>query len=360
MISKHSRSKEWIMGIRNKSQKTDPQLIEKMILALTLVESLQTSGLNYIFKGGTSLILLMGSKPSRFSIDVDVILPTTTPLTVIEASLVAIVRQGVFHRFEANIRESDVPKLHYKLYFNSVIEPKESYVLLDILFEKSPYPQVQSVEVNSELVEVEGEVSQVKCPTLECLLGDKLTAFAPHTTSILYGQKKEMEIIKQLYDIGHLFDVVVDMRLVTETFRIIAVKELGYRAQNELLFNDVLRDIFSTACLIGIRGYSPNESDQLEFQELQNGLKQLASGGYVYVNRFTIDTAILCAAKAAYLVALIQTQKDVISRFSTSVDLLECRIQNSDYRRLNTVKKTSPEAFYYFYKAFQETNLANK
>jgi hypothetical protein len=360
MISKQSRSKEWIMGIREKSNKTDPQLIEKMILALTLVEGLQTSGLNFIFKGGTSLLLLRGSRPSRFSIDVDIILPTPTPLTAIEASLTSVVRQGVFHRFEANIRESNVPKLHYKFYFNSVIEPKESYILLDILFEMDPYPQVEPVAVNSELVEVEGEISQVKCPTLECLLGDKLTAFAPHTTGILYGQKKEMEIIKQLFDIGQLFDLAADMRLVTKTFRAIAVKELGYRAQNELSLNDVLRDIFRTACLIGMRGYSPNESGQLGFQELQNGIKQLSSGGYVYVNRFTIDTAILCAAKAAYLVALIQTQNNVISRFSTSVDLLECRIQNSDYRRLNIVKKTSPEAFYYFFKAFQETNLANK
>lgn len=353
MISRHSRSLEWIMGIREKSPRTDPQLIEKMILALMLVESLQTNGLNLIFKGGTSLSLLKGSMPNRFSIDVDVILPPTTPTEVIEVSLAEIVQQGIFTRFEENMRVSNVPKLHYKLYFNSVIEPKENYILLDVLFEESTYPQISPVLLKSELVEVEGDISQVICPTLECLLGDKLTAVAPHTTGILYGQNKEMEIIKQLFDVGQLFDDVADIRLVAETFHLIGARELGYREKRDLSLNDVLWDIFNTACLIGMRGNSPNESDRLEFQDLQNGIKQLASGGYVYAQRFTIDTAILCAAKAAYLAALILTNNDTISRYSPLVDMLAWGIRNPDYSKLNTVKKTSPEAFYYFYSAVQ-------
>lgn len=359
MISKQSRSREWILGIREKSLKTDPQLIEKMILALTLVESLQIVGLDFIFKGGTSILLLTGGRPSRFSIDVDIILPPTTSPVAIEALLGTVVQQGVFHRFEENVREGNVPKQHYKLYFNSVIEPKESYVLLDILFEMPLYLHIQPVAVDSELLEIEGEISQVKCPALECLLGDKLTAFAPHTTGILYGRKKEMEIIKQLFDVGLLFDIATNVRLVTDTFRAIAIKELEYRNQNVFSPDDVVWDIFNTACLIGMRGYSSVEADRLGFQELQNGIKQLASGGYIYVTRFTVDTAILCAAKAAYLASLIQNGKDVISRFSPSMNLSAWRIQNPEYKRLNSVKKTSPEAFYYFYTALQEMNLEN-
>jgi len=52
----------------------DPILIEKMIMALTLVEELQLSGLDFIFKGGTSLLLLLGT-PQRFSIDIDILVP---------------------------------------------------------------------------------------------------------------------------------------------------------------------------------------------------------------------------------------------------------------------------------------------
>ena len=42
MISSQSRTAEWIMGIRGTSRiPTDPILIEKMILALTLLENLR-------------------------------------------------------------------------------------------------------------------------------------------------------------------------------------------------------------------------------------------------------------------------------------------------------------------------------
>ena len=57
MISAQSRTPEWIMRIREDSRGRDPILIEKMIMALTLVEELQLSGLDFIFKGGTSLLL---------------------------------------------------------------------------------------------------------------------------------------------------------------------------------------------------------------------------------------------------------------------------------------------------------------
>ena len=60
MISSQSRTAEWIMGIRGTSRiPTDPILIEKMILALTLLENLHASGIDFIFKGGTSMLLIL-------------------------------------------------------------------------------------------------------------------------------------------------------------------------------------------------------------------------------------------------------------------------------------------------------------
>ena len=41
---------------------------------------------------------------------------------------------------------------------------------------------------------------------MDCILGDKLTAFAPYTIGIPFGVDKELEIIKQLNDIACLFD----------------------------------------------------------------------------------------------------------------------------------------------------------
>ncbi len=37
---------------------------------------------------------------------------------------------------------------------------------------------------------------QVLVPSIECILGDKLTAFAPHTIGVPLHANKDMEIIK--------------------------------------------------------------------------------------------------------------------------------------------------------------------
>jgi len=65
MIDKVSLSAEWLAEKR-KQYKKDPGIMEGMIHALYLLDQLQLTGLDFIFKGGTSLILLM-EKPLRFS-----------------------------------------------------------------------------------------------------------------------------------------------------------------------------------------------------------------------------------------------------------------------------------------------------
>jgi len=344
MISNQSCTKEWIMGIRGNARvPTDPILIEKMILALTLLENLRLGGSEFIFKGGTSLLLVLGT-PMRFSIDLDIIMENDRGL---EQAIHHVIQQGVFHRFEEDERTSLIPKRHFKFFFQSAIQAKESSILLDVLFASNPYPSCQMVAIQSDLVVNEGEPVQITCPAPECLLGDKLTAFAPHTTGILYGRNKELEIIKQLYDVGLLFGVAHDVGLVSTTFRMIAAQELAYRGQ-ALTVGDVLADSFHTACLIGMRGFGSEH----EYAELLSGIKKMA--GFVYVEHFTLDSAILCAAKAAYLAMLIAGDHPTIARFDPALNLAELAIQDPAYNRLNKVKKTSPEAFYYFYRACAE------
>ncbi len=70
MIEKTSYTKRWIESFRENPDynKTDPILIEKMIMALSLLEQLAINKLDFVFKGGTSLILLLDNA-NRFSID---------------------------------------------------------------------------------------------------------------------------------------------------------------------------------------------------------------------------------------------------------------------------------------------------
>ena len=82
-------------------------------------------------------------------------------------------------------------------------------------------------------------------PSINCILGDKLTAYAPNTTGIPYGVGKDLEIIKQLFDVSKLFDLYDNINIVRDTFKIIAEKELAYRGLESLSIDDVLDDIFN-------------------------------------------------------------------------------------------------------------------
>jgi hypothetical protein len=88
-----------------------------------------------------------------------------------------------------------------------------------------------------------------------------------------------------------------------------------------------------------------------EYTELQMGIKKLS--GYIYTEHFTLDSAILCAAKTAYITRLIRKRAQKIPRYNPRDDLPSLTIEGSEYNKLNKVKKTSPESFYYFYQAFK-------
>ena len=61
------------MSSKIKEFKGDPIIVEKVIRALTLLELLRTENLEFIFKGGTALMLMI-QKPRRFSIDIDILI----------------------------------------------------------------------------------------------------------------------------------------------------------------------------------------------------------------------------------------------------------------------------------------------
>ena len=55
-------------------------------------------------------------------------------------------------------------------------------------------------------MEPEPENLIVDLPSVNCILADKLIAFAPHTTGIPLNIGKDMEVMKQFYDVSSLSD----------------------------------------------------------------------------------------------------------------------------------------------------------
>lgn len=180
MIKIESTTKERIEAIA-KSQKADKILVEKVVRALMILEGLTKADLDFVFRGGTALMLLFSSS-KRLSIDIDIIVPDKE--AEFDSILEEICKEYGFARYEEQQRKAKtkIDKTHYKLFFHSVIEEKESHVLLDILKEDIHYQNVIEVPIDSLFVELDGTATQVRVPDFNNILGDKLTAFAPNTT----------------------------------------------------------------------------------------------------------------------------------------------------------------------------------
>lgn len=348
MIHKDTHTIEWISQVAKANRNADKILVEKVVKALTLLEHLKVNGLDFIFKGGTALMILL-PQPKRLSIDIDIIISERPE--DIETIFSTIIENSDFTRFELNERKikSKIDKSHYKFYYKPVsnARAKEEYILLDILYESNPYgSSLKDININSSFLKLSGKHIKVGVPTFEAILGDKLTAFAPNTTGVRYGQEKEIEIIKQLYDIGHLFDVIENIASVKEVFDRIAKRELQYRSL-KLSAQDVLDDIYETALCISTRGIDGKGN----FEELQTGVQNIVN--YIFSESFFIDKAITHASKAVYLAALLKGNSRKILRFEDISDIDGLLIDQPFNTKLNKLKKSNPEAFYYWYQTAQ-------
>jgi hypothetical protein len=127
----------------------------------------------------------------------------------------------------------------------------------------------------------------------------------------------------------------------------ISSQELQFRNLHELAPEEVLQDCFSTSIILGLRG----GKEPGKFNELNSGIKKLTA--YIFSQFFSIDSAILCASKVAYLSSLLLAHNNKIERFSTNFDFSSWKIENPNFNKLNKLKKTNLEAFYYFYKSLE-------
>src|SRR5690606_12528765 len=299
MINQSELSAEWLNKISKQHRNADKILVEKVIRALLLLEGLAKQKIDFVFKGGTALMLHFNST-KRLSIDIDIILPNE--IENLESILDTIAQEQGFLRKELQHRStnSKIKKEHYKFFFTPLhkTQKDEEYVLLDILFEEVNYKSVISLPIQSDFIPQVNKPLFVNVPSLEDILGDKLTAFAPNTTGIPYFKKEDtmsMEIIKQLYDIGNLFDVVQELETIKTTFYRFAKTEIAYRNKNRISENDVLNDIYQTALCVVTRGADRNGN----FDELQKGILRIKP--FIFSEVYHIEKAIAHAAKAAYL-----------------------------------------------------------
>ena len=276
--------------------------------------------------------------------------------TEFDSILEKICEEYGFTRFEEQERKAKtkIDKVHYKLFFESAVEGKESYVLLDILKEEIHYLDIIEVPIDIPFIELDGTAIQVKVPDFNNILGDKLTAFAPNTTGIPYkkGDKEMgMEIIKQMYDIGCLCDLADDPEIVSFVFSLFAETEIQYR-ENICTISDVLDDIIDNSLEICLRG----NHGKANFAILSKGIIQVKD--FIYSELFHLEKAITYAAKSAYMAAIIKYEQKEIKKYDAAKvqEMEDWLIKEPINTKLNKLKKSNIEAFFYLFQLSEITS----
>jgi hypothetical protein len=348
MIKEQSYTTEWLDSKVKEYDAASYDLAEKMVYALTLLEHLKLKGLDFIFKGGTSLVLMV-DEFHRFSKDIDIIIHTK-PDNLHEI-FDAVVADAPFIRWEESERKNDefqVPKEHYKFTYKESKPSKfpEKPILLDIIFVENSYPETRVVKVDHSLLVTEEPYAEIIIPTFDSITGDKLTAFAPKTIGIPIGKNKEVEIAKQLFDLNMLFDKISSYDKVGQSFEKTAAVCIDAYKKNytiEEIYNDVIETSYTMALM--------GKYDVELYNEIKTGVNALSQ----YLSKkanFGYNKALLAAARVAYLAACLMKgveQKKLDWQSVTPEEFKNKKINHEKYSVLNKALKGGyPEAWFYW------------
>ena len=362
MIKDKCFNREWFESFRKdeKNRRINTTVLEKMIRAFHLLEMIQIYGLDFIFKGGTSLVLLL-EEDNRFSIDVDIICATSREK--LGSIFDEMIRESRFEFFTFDERRSQkpgVPKYHYYFHYSSALTSRKDYIMLDILHDRDVYPEVIPKQITSRWIESR-DLIEVKTPTIDAITGDKLTAFAPDTTGIPYYKDEtsfSMEIIKQLFDLDRLFNSISSMEVVAESFKAHVMREISYRKhKSEFKYKNVdtesvLRDTIKTCLIITRRERNEEDEDKDRYRDLLSGIKRFGTG-FLMSGRYRLDEAVSSSAKVAYLAAKILAEDMTPIDYYDGQDISNLEIKGG-FRFFNRLRRLPDKSvFYYWYKAIE-------
>lgn len=314
------------------THKVNPPILERSIYALGLVEALKRVGLNFVYKGGSCLTLLL-KHPMRLSTDCDIMVP---PGSDIDSYIERASRIYPFLRFEESKRSTTkaIEKRHFRFHFPSLLEPgKEAAVLLDVVFADYPFTELSEVEIANDLLLTEDPKVKVLVPSASAIAGDKMTAFAPHTIGIEFGEAgfsndKRLEVIKQFYDVSTLYDEITDFAKARENYQRVAAEELSFRRSSASL-KECLWDSFRGAlCILSRGGIIPKD-----YPYYLAGIKRIK--GHVLDQNFSAEKALLYAPKIMLLAAGFLSNTDVTRATIPAA----ANFQEGEYVRLNFLNR---------------------
>jgi len=201
----------------------------------------------------------------------------------------------------------------------------------------------------------------VTLPTIESLLGDKLTAFAPTTTGVKLRKPNNeagdvMQVAKHLFDVGVLFEHANDFGQVARTYDGVQAQESSYR--NNLYSRDATLADTLNACL-GITGARVRAAPATLFPDtplLLDGFRRLES--HLTQRRPDDNARRTLAARAAVLVAHLRAgrvfdfaEARYIGSSAQITALRSASLNGRPNSWIDSLKAVNPEAYYYWHQA---------
>lgn len=337
MLTKENFTEQHIKNLQKKS-KRDPALLERTIYAFGLLEAITRVGLPFVFKGGTCLILLL-EHPKRLSTDIDIVV---SPGTEIDEYIMKASTIFPFKSYEEQVRtaKKNIEKRHFKFIYTSPITGKDIYVFLDVLFSDNPYEKLTECGIKNDLLLDQDDIVMVNTPSINCLLGDKLTAFAPHTTGIPLNIGKDMEIMKQMYDISSLIDVFTSFDDVYQTYFNVAKEEITYRG-NSFTIRDALLDTIRTSICIASKGKTLGD----EYPLYVKGIHKLQT--HIFAEYYSAENAIVSATKIMYMATCILTKTNYTNIHGVGAVPAKEKLKHPLLKCLGFLRKINLEAYGY-------------
>lgn len=347
MIPPDRHTKEWIAAQQSRLGMRDPIILEKAIYALTLLDQLAQTNLDFVFKGGTALLLHL-TEPNRLSIDIDIV--CNAPKTDFESELDSLIGASPFLRWEEQMRgERGLPsRRHYRFHFNSPTQRQEMHILLDVVIEPNALTHIIQSPVNTSFLTITDPIT-VKTPSLESLLADKLTAFAPGTIGVPLSEQFSQQVIKQLFDIAQLYDHAKDLSVLAEDNRNAFQAEAGYRGFTGT-YADYLDDVILSAfhiCALDLKG-APKDREEGN-RLYRRGITQLSN--HLVSSEFRLPEAKIAAAKAARLAMVLKTAELPLALpifDPTLIEELREKQLPAPFTCLNRLRNFAPEVFFYW------------
>lgn len=355
MIAEICFTADWLDKKRKELKGVDPSLLERALHAFALLGHLAESDLKFVFKGGTSLLLHV-PVIRRLSIDIDIL--CSAPAAELDRTLDEVAKVPPFVRYEEDERGSrGLPeRRHFKFFYTPLVTGNPApYVFLDVVEEPHVPHEVIVKPITPEILEIRREIP-VTVPTVESLLADKLTAFAPRTTGVPFvptngNPPDTMQIAKQLFDIGELFNLAEDLPAVRRVYQRVFDLENVYRGSG-LSVEESLQDTLDASMSLSLHRLK-GVKDTPEALMLEEGAKKLTS--HLVNHRFNLDMAKLAAAKSALITRLIINEGagpslDTFRTVPPPEELRQLKIEG-EWERLNRLVAVNPEAFWYWYQA---------